>query len=195
MSQTGTCIISRRCYVFDFKDGNGPVPAYRFNGGDPQHARQHRNPNGRFGGWVANTARVSPSAYIGPSVEVFGAAQVSDEARITGQTIICDSAQVYGSARVGGRSTLTHNARVGGSARVFNSYIHSSALVEKPEDFRRGDGWTAFRTDSEKPVLFFSGGFRTLSSWDELPRALYELGFLSAMEYLATAFEVPEPAP
>jgi len=48
---------------FDF--GNGMVDA-------------HRYPNG--GGWVANTAQVAETAYVGPDAEVFGNARVSEEA-------------------------------------------------------------------------------------------------------------------
>ena len=47
--------------TFDF--GNGPVPA-----------RKH--PNG--GGWVADTATVSETAYVGPEAMVFGNAEVYD---------------------------------------------------------------------------------------------------------------------
>ena len=49
--------------VYDFKDGNGPVPA-------------HRHING--GGWVADTAQVSGNA------RVYGNAQVSGNARVYG---------------------------------------------------------------------------------------------------------------
>ncbi len=51
---------------FDFQDGYGPVPAKR-----------HRNPDGKLGGWVANTARVYGDA------RVFGNARVSGTARVT----------------------------------------------------------------------------------------------------------------
>ena len=49
--------------TFDF--GNGPVPAH-----------QHTNPDGSIGGWVANSATVSDTAYIGEDAEVFGNAWV-----------------------------------------------------------------------------------------------------------------------
>ena len=42
---------------FDFGDGAGPVPA-------------HRHPNGR--GWVADSATVAPSAYVGLDAHVRG---------------------------------------------------------------------------------------------------------------------------
>lgn len=41
--------------LFDFQDGDGPVPAHR-----------HTNPDGSVGGWVADTAYVDPTAYVSP---------------------------------------------------------------------------------------------------------------------------------
>ena len=77
--------------VYDFKDGNGPVPA-------------HRHING--GGWVADTAQVSGNA------RVYGNAQVSDTARVYGNAQVSGNARVYGNAQVSG------NARVYGNAQV-----------------------------------------------------------------------------
>ena len=59
---------------------------------NPLGVPAHQHPNG--GGWVADTATVHESAYVGPDARVYGSAQVYD------------SAQVYGNARVSG------NARV-----------------------------------------------------------------------------------
>ena len=42
--------------TFDFKDGKGPVPA-------------HQHSNG--GGWVADTATVADTAYVGPDAQVY----------------------------------------------------------------------------------------------------------------------------
>ena len=47
--------------TFDFNDGNGPVPA-------------HKHPNG--GGWVADTARVDETAFVGRDAMVYGDAMV-----------------------------------------------------------------------------------------------------------------------
>lgn len=41
--------------IFNFNDGNGPVPA-------------HKHPNG--GGWVANTALVDRSVFVSSSARV-----------------------------------------------------------------------------------------------------------------------------
>lgn len=56
--------------TFDFNDGNGPVPA-------------HQHSNG--GGWVADTASVDKTAYVGPYASVYGSAKVSDNARVSGK--------------------------------------------------------------------------------------------------------------
>ena len=53
--------------TFNFKDGNGPVPAKQHNNG---------------GGWVADTATVDDTAYIGVDAQVFNNAQVYDTARV-----------------------------------------------------------------------------------------------------------------
>ena len=67
--------------TFDFDDGNGPVAA-------------HQHPNG--GGWVADTAKVADTSYVGPDAWVYGNAEVSGTARVYGD------AQVSGTARVSG---------------------------------------------------------------------------------------------
>ena len=51
--------------TFDF--GNGPVPA-------------HKHPNG--GGWVADTAKVADTAYVGPDAQVSDTARVSENAQV-----------------------------------------------------------------------------------------------------------------
>ena len=59
---------------------------------------QHQHKNG--GGWIANTATVEDSVYIGPDAQVcgdawvYGNAQVLDDARMYG------NAQVFGDAQV-----------------------------------------------------------------------------------------------
>jgi hypothetical protein len=54
---------------FDFKDGNGPVPAHR-----------HKNHDGSIGGWVAETATVANTVFIGPDARIFGKALVLSNA-------------------------------------------------------------------------------------------------------------------
>ena len=53
--------------TFDFRDANGPVPA-------------HQHPYG--GGWVADSAFVADTVYVGPNAKVYGKAWVSGNVRI-----------------------------------------------------------------------------------------------------------------
>ena len=67
--------------TFDF--GNGPVPAHR-----------HTNPDGSLGGWVADTATVSPTAWVSDNAWVYdnakvsGYAEVPDGVRVSGNTVL-----------------------------------------------------------------------------------------------------------
>jgi hypothetical protein len=69
---------------FDF--GNGPVPA-------------HRHGNG--GGWVADSACVTDTAFIGVNARVYDDARVSGDARVTAD------AWVFGDARVSADAHLS----------------------------------------------------------------------------------------
>jgi len=90
--------------TFDFGDGKGPVPAHR-----------HQNPGGWFGGWVANTAKVADSVYLGPDAKVYGHAVVSSLVQIQ------ENAQVFGTARIGGAAILEDHVKVFGSASISGS--------------------------------------------------------------------------
>ena len=57
--------------TFDFGDG-------------PVRAHQHKNPDGSMGGWVANTATVKGTAYIGEDAKVSDNAVVADDAQVFG---------------------------------------------------------------------------------------------------------------
>lgn len=64
---------------------------------DQQH--QHRN----GGGWVANSARVDDSVYVGPHCSVYGHAELSERVRVE------DYAQVSGSAKLSGDVRVCRN--------------------------------------------------------------------------------------
>ncbi|HKQ74790.1 MAG TPA: DUF6055 domain-containing protein, partial [Blastocatellia bacterium] len=92
------------------------------------------HPNG--GGWVASTAQVSATAFVGPRARVIGNAVVSGNARIEDWAIVGGAAQVrdsaivedfaqvlngqvYENARVSALTLVNHgSARIHGSARV-----------------------------------------------------------------------------
>ena len=87
----------------DFNDMNGPVPA-------------HKHSNGC--GWVADTADVSASAYVGPDALVYGDARVYGNARVCGDALVYGNARVYGDACVSGNARAYGDARVSCNARV-----------------------------------------------------------------------------
>jgi len=98
---------------FDF--GHGPVQA-------------HRHPYG--GGWVANTATVDLSAYVGANARVYDNAHVYDSARVYGNARVFGDTHVYDNARVYGNAKVYGNARVYDNARVFgNAQVHGKAQV------------------------------------------------------------------
>ena len=81
---------------FDFGDGLGPVPA-------------HRHVNG--GGWVAYSAVVMKSVWVGPEAQVYGHAWVMDTVKVV------DRARVHGRAYLRGDVTVAgevdHDLMVG----------------------------------------------------------------------------------
>lgn len=152
---------------------------------------------------ISGKARISDNAHIYGVAWVSGRAQVSGKAEVFGNASVDDHAHVFGSARVSGEARISgSDSQVAGSVRVGGStLIYDGARVEKPEDLRTGDGWTAYRTvrraayKTTPELMLLAHTPRTpwrekpLSSWDELSKALLELGLLSAMEYLAQALE------
>lgn len=154
--------------TFDFGDGRGPVPAHR-----------HRNPDRSLGGWVAETAFVAPTALVVPEARIYQQAQVLDRARVSGKARVSGDAQLSGEAHVFG------SACVYGVARVRKGRITGAARIEKPEDLRTGEGWTAYRTEAGMELFHHQfGKRRQFASWEELPKTLYENRFISEMEYL-----------
>jgi len=104
--------------TFDFNDGNGPVPA-------------HKHPNG--GGWVADTAKVDETAYVGRDARVYGDARVYDNAMIGGYARVYGDAQVYDNAMIGGYAMVYGNATVGGDTyradeNILRSPVHPAGV-------------------------------------------------------------------
>ena len=105
--------------TFDFRDGNGSVPAHR-----------HTNPDGTVGGWVAETAKVENTAWISGDTQVYGNALVYGDARISGNALVHGNAWVYGNAWVSGDTQVYGDARVYGNAQVYgNALVYGDAQV------------------------------------------------------------------
>ena len=98
------------------------------------------HPNG--GGFVADSASVEKTVYVGPLASVCDRATISDKASIYGQAIvfgdanISDQVRVLGNARVFGKATVSGKATVFGEAKIFGkatvtdrSWVVDEALV------------------------------------------------------------------
>lgn len=101
----------------------GAVPSVREVARGSAKGSEH--PNG--GGFVANSARVDESVYVGPNAMVLGTARVTEDAIIDGYAVVMGSATVKdnaiidGTAIVSGSAKITGNAHVGGNAVVSGS--------------------------------------------------------------------------
>ena len=70
------------------------------------------------GGFVANTATVADSVYVGRDAKVLGYASVSGNARIDGHAVVTDSANVSGNAVVTGHAVIAERAQIRDDAIV-----------------------------------------------------------------------------
>jgi hypothetical protein len=95
----------RMRYPFEIQlQGTGPKPKRV----ELPAAAGHTHANG--GGFVANSATVDATAYVGPSARVMGTAKVLGQARIEGSATVVDA-------------TVRDSARVSGSALVYGTNV------------------------------------------------------------------------
>ena len=73
-----------------------------FGNGSKANAYQHKN----GGGWVADTAYVDVTAFIGPNAQVFDDARVFARAKICDHAQVSDNAIIYANARVDGTTQI-----------------------------------------------------------------------------------------
>ena len=118
--------------MFDFEDGNGPVPA-------------HKHPNGD--GWVADTASVEDTFFVGHRTRVYG------NARLEGTGNLFDDAQVFGNAYISGRNpTICGTSKIYGNAKI------------KDEAFIRDSIWIAGNVTVQGSSIL-QGGVRLFNDW------------------------------
>ena len=141
-----------------------------------ENAQGARHPNG--GGWVARSAKVAPTAYIGPDCMVLDGAQVLDNAiieeyaMISGpKVLIKDNARVYGKAVVCGDVTLSGYARV---CRTLYNRESKVRLVESAPGY---------------PFQVFTGAAITREGPEERVDVYKDAGFKLQANY---AFDRPE---
>ncbi|HEY3414921.1 MAG TPA: DUF6055 domain-containing protein [Armatimonadota bacterium] len=75
-------------------------------------------PHSNGGGFVADTAKVDATAYVGPDAMVLGQAQVLGNARIEDRAVVMGNAVVKDDAIVSGYALVRDNAQVSGHGRV-----------------------------------------------------------------------------
>ncbi|NLY11212.1 MAG: hypothetical protein GX020_05965 [Firmicutes bacterium] len=86
-----------------------------------------RHPNG--GGFVARSARVDESVYVGKNAVVFGAARITGNARIEDYAIVMDSARVGDNAIIAGNAIVRDHARVMENAYVRDAEVRGGVTV------------------------------------------------------------------
>ena len=102
--------------------------------GDGQKVAAHQHIKG--GGWIAETAHVDESCYVGPYAIVYGNAYVTenaiinDYAKVYGDAKVYGKARVYGDAQVYGFAQVYDNASVSGNSQIYgNSIVINNAMV------------------------------------------------------------------
>lgn len=128
-------------------------------------AAGHKHPNG--GGFVADTATVEDSVYVGENAQVLGWANVSGNAKILGHAVVAGTAKVSGNAIIGdsacicGEARVSENARVIESAMVTDAYTVSGNATVKGTAFLYGKGTASGQAMPDGDYYDDSG--RTLS--------------------------------
>ena len=92
----------------------------------------HRHLNG--GGWVADTAKVADTVYIGPYTQVAEDTIILDHARIDNYATIFGKAKVSGNAYIGGKTIVGGNAIISGRA-----YIDGYSVISSDAKITGGD--------------------------------------------------------
>ena len=80
-------------------------------------------PHANGGGFVAATATVSESAYVGPEAMVLDYTSVTENARIEGRAVVRNEAKVFGQAVVKDHAQVNRIAEVYGNATVRDSAV------------------------------------------------------------------------
>ena len=86
---------------------------------------QHRHKLGH--GWVANTAQVEDSVYVGPYALVY------DKAKLSGKVRILDLAQVSGHAELSGDVVVSGNAWVSGNTKASTGRICKNERIKEKQ--------------------------------------------------------------
>jgi len=95
---------------------NTKATAYESKPARPAGVLGKAHPNG--GGFVADSAKVEPTAYVGPGAMVLGSAKVLGNARIEDYAVVMGNATAKDNARVSGHALVSGNAQVYDNGKV-----------------------------------------------------------------------------
>src|SRR5208337_1207378 len=95
---------------------------------DEQHQHKHG------GGWVANTARVEPSVYVGPYCVIYGSAELSERVRVEGTAQVSGHAKLSGDVLVCGNKWIDGNFRADRGVYRVNEKHESKARRLRPAE-------------------------------------------------------------
>jgi UDP-3-O-[3-hydroxymyristoyl] glucosamine N-acyltransferase len=95
---------------------------------DEQH--QHRNGLG----WVANTARVEPSVYVGPYALVYGSAELTERVRVEGTARVSGHAQLSGDVLVCGNRWIDGTFKANTGTYRVNEKRETKAVRLRPAE-------------------------------------------------------------
>lgn len=143
-------------YVYELTlDGAWP------KGHEPDRLREAPSESGanhaNGGGFVADTASVDSSAYIGPEARVLGYAQVRDSARIEGRATIAGNAIVRDDAIVSSSASVRGSAIVEGFATVRDNVDINNSVQLSAHSKLQGSGY--FYGSFNVTDQAFAGGF------------------------------------
>jgi hypothetical protein len=119
-------------YIVKF---TGAVPAGHKPGYNSRKEKYPGAPHPNGGGWVASTAQVAESAFVGPNAQVLGNAVVTGNARIEGYAIVTDNTRVRDNAVVKDHVIIYNNSNISGNAivektaRLYNVKVNKEAVV------------------------------------------------------------------
>jgi len=119
-------------YPYEIALKNALPEGYQDEGAPRVEGALHSN----GGGFVARTAQVDATAYVGPEARVLGTARVLDHARVEGRAVVADRAEirdrvvVKGHARVGESAKISGNVVIADAAKVFGSEGSISGNVQ-----------------------------------------------------------------
>ena len=136
-------------YPYEIRLSNASPEGWQANYRSDIRAKFAGHVSANGGGWVANSATVAASVYVGPRVVVLGNSNISgavsisgtawvQNAAVSGNVIIDRNARVYG-------GNISQNAHITDNALIYNSTV-SGSVIAKDDTFDWGSTFSGAST-------------------------------------------------